>query len=176
MREEALRQARAAFAEDRKEIFCAMEVIIGVLEYAKKRGLLALSQDKLFREKGEAHILDDMERTGKNVPLKKYLSYALDCISFGDCEPEILIGVMENKYYVSDYVGKEAYVSYLYLTGVIGIVQGLSFWNMLERFRSIIPDAEGAAFDAFAARCERKIDEKKVKATGRIIRFGKNTN
>ena len=173
MREEALRQAHEAFAEGRDEIFFAIEVIYEILEYAKKEGLLALSKDEFFRQNGEPYILDAIEEKGKKVPLKEYLAYAIDRVSFGD-EFELLNVVMENRYYANAYSGKDAFISYIYLVGVIAIARGLSFEMILAYYRSFIPDEEEEAFDKFASRWESKIDKKKMKISGRVVPFDKD--
>lgn len=168
MRQDALRQAKAAFAESRDEIFSAIEVINEILEYAKKEGLLALSQDKFFRQE-ELHILDAIEEKGKKVPLKQYLSYALEHVSNGE-ELELLDVFMENRYFANSYTGKEAYISYIYLIGITSIAQGLNFGQLLLCFRSLIPDSETESFEEFAAKWE--LCGKSAKKIGTVIRFG----
>lgn len=172
MRQEALRQAKNAFAEGgREEIFFAVEVINEVLEYAKKEGLLALAKDEFFRQKGEPYILDAIEKKGKTVPLKKYLAYGLDRVSYGD-DLEMLDAFLENRYYANDYAGKDTFIAYIYLIGITAVAQGLSFEQILECFKSFIIDEEEDAFDEFAAKWESKVDKKKMKTTGRVIQFG----
>lgn len=168
MRQDALRQAKNAFAEEGKEeIFTAMEVINEVLEYAKKEGLLALSKDEFFRQ--GPYILNAIEEKGKTVPLKKYLSYGLERVSNGD-NLEMLDGFLENKYFANAYTGREAYISYVYLIGITAIAQGLSFGQTLECFASLIPDFEEEVFDVFAAKWESS--GKGVKRIGTVIQFG----
>lgn len=152
MREEALRQAKVAFAEGREDIFSAIDIIYDVLQYTIKESPIALAKEEIFR-KGEPYILDALEGAGKKVPLKRYLAFGLDRISYGD-EMITLCGFLENKYYANAYVGKDAYICFLYLIGIIGISQGQSWEDILSLFRTIIPDEEEEAFDAFAARWE----------------------
>ena len=169
MRQEALSQAKDAFAEGREDIFAAMEVISDVLVYTIKEGPIALSKEEYFRKKGEPYVLDAIERTGKKIPQRKYLAYGLDRISYGD-EIEILAGFMENKYYANAYSGKAAYISFIYWIAIIGIVQGIPFADMLEHFRSVIPDEEEAEFEIFASKW--KVGEKSTKNIGAVIQFG----
>lgn len=174
MRQHALGQAREAFAEGREEIYSAMEVIYEIVEYAKKEGLLALSKDEFFRREGEPYILDAIEEKGKKVPLKEYLAYGIDRVSYGD-EFELLNVFMENRYFANAYSGKDAFISYIYLVGVIAaIARGLAFETILAYYRSFIPDEEEEAFDKFASRWESKIDKKKMKALGRVVPFDKD--
>lgn len=173
IREEALRQAKVAFAEGRDEIFFAIEVIYEILEYAKKEGLLALSKDEFFRREGEPYILDAIEEKGKKVPLKEYLAYGIDRVSYGD-EFELLNVVMENRYYANAYFGKDKLISYIYLVGVIAIARGMAFEMILAFYRSFIPDEELEVFDMFASRWESKIDKGKMKVSGRVVPFDKD--
>lgn len=173
MREEALRQAKVAFAEGREEIYSAMEVIYDVLEYTIKESPIALSKDEFFRREGEPYILDAIEEKGKKVPLKEYLAYGIDRVSYGE-EFELLNVVMENRFYVNAYSGKDAFISYIYLVGVIAIARGLAFEIILAYYRSFIPDEEEEAFDKFASRWESKIDKKKMKASGRVVHFDRD--
>lgn len=168
MREEALRQAKVAFAEGREDIFSAIDVIYDVLQYTIKESPIALAKEESFRQ-GEPYILDTLEGAGKKVPLKKYLAFGLDRISYGD-EPITLCGFLENKYYANAYVGKDAYICFLYLIGIIGISQGQSWEDILGYFRTIILDEEEEAFDAFAAKW--KFCGKSAKKIGTVIRFG----
>lgn len=169
IRQEALRQAKAAFAENKEEIFFAMEVINEVLEYAKKEGLLALDKNEFFRQKGEPHILDAIEAKGKKIPLKEYLLFGLEHVSNGD-DFEMLDAFLENKYYANAYTGNDAYISYIFLIGITGIAQGLSFGQLLLCFRSLIPDSETESFEKFAARWE--LCGKSAKKIGTVIQFG----
>ena len=173
MREEALRQAKEAFATGREDIFAAVEVIHEVWEYTKKESPIALSKDEFFRKEGEPYILDAIEEKGKKVPLKEYLAYALDSVSYGD-DFELLNVVMENRYYANAYSGKDAFISYIYLVGVITIAQGLAFEMILRCFRSFIPDEEQEVFDKFASKWESKIDKEKMKVSGRVVPFAKD--
>lgn len=166
MREEALRQAKVAFAEGREDIFSAIDIIYDVLQYTIKESPIALAKEEIFRQ-GEPYILDALEGAGKKVPLKKYLAFGLDRISYGD-EPITLCRFLENKYYANAYVGKDAYICFLYLIGIIGISQGQSWEDILGHFRTIIPDEE--AFDAFAAKWE--LCGKSAKKIGTVIQFG----
>ena len=168
MRQDALRQAHEAFAEGREDIFSAIDIIYDVLQYTIKESPIALAKEENFR-KGEPHILDALEGAGKKVPLKKYLAFGLDRISYGD-EMITLCGFLENKYYANAYVGKDAYICFLYLIGIIGISQGQSWEDTLGHFRTIIPDEEEEAFDAFVAKWES--DGKGVKKIGAVIQFG----
>lgn len=171
MRQEALRQAKDAFAEGLEDIYAAMEVISDVLEYTIKEGPIALSKEECFRKKGELYVLDAIERTGKKIPQRIYLAYGLDRISYGDAI-EILAGFMENKYYANAYTGKAAYISFIYWIAIIGIVQGITFIDMLEHFRSVIPDAEEASFEMFASKW--KAGEKSKTNKGAVIQFEKD--
>ncbi|MCM1236405.1 MAG: hypothetical protein NC489_40520 [Ruminococcus flavefaciens] len=168
MRQHALGQAREAFAESRDEIFYAMEVINEILEYAKREGLVALAKDEFFRQKGEPHILDAIERKGRKVPLKEYLAFGLEHISNGD-DFEVLDAFLVNRYYANSYTRKDAYISYVYLIGITNIAQGLNFGQILECFQSLIPDSEEEAFDAFASMWD--IGGKGVKKIGVVIQF-----
>lgn len=169
MRKQALGQAHEAFAEGRDEIFFAIEVIYEILEYAKREGLVALAKDEFFRQKGEPHILDAIERKGKKVPLKEYLAFGLENVSNG-ADFEMLDAFLENKFYANDYTVKDAYISYIYLVGITGIAQGLNFGQILECFASLIPDSEEEAFEAFAVKWESS--GKGVKRIGTVIQFG----
>ena len=173
MRQHALGQARKAFAEGREDIYSAMEVIHDVLEYTIKESPIALSKDEFFRREGEPYILDAIEEKGRKVPLKEYLAYGIDRVSFGD-EFELLNVFMENRYYANAYSGKNAFISYIYLVGVIAIARGLVFEMILAYYRSFIPDEEKEAFDKFASRWESKIDKKKMKVSGRVVPFDKD--
>lgn len=168
MRQDALKQVKDAFAEGKEDIFAAMEVISDVLAYTIKEGPIALSKEECFRKKGEPYVLDAIERTGKKIPLKKYLAYALDRISYGD-EIAILAGFMENKYYANAYIGEAAYIAFIYWIAIIGIVQGIPFVDILEHFRSVIPDAEETSFEIFASKW--KTGEKSTKNEGTVILF-----
>lgn len=169
MRQHALGQAREAFAESREKIFAAMEVINEILEYAKREGLIALAKDEFFRQKGEPHILDVIERKGKKVPLKEYLLFGLEHVSNGD-DFEMLDAFLENRYYANAYTGSDAYISYLFLIGITSIAQGLNFGQILECFRSLIPDSETESFEKFAAKWE--LCGKSAKRIGTVIQFG----
>lgn len=173
MREEVLRQAKVAFAEGREDIYSAIEVIYDVLEYTIKESPIALAKDEFFRREGEPYILDTIEEKGKKVPLKEYLAYGIDRVSYGD-EFELLNVVMENRYYANAYSGKDAFISYIYLVGVIAIARGLAFEMILSYYRSFIPDEEEEVFDQFASRWESKIDKKKMKVSGRVVHFDKD--
>ena len=170
IREEALRQAKEAFATGSEDIFAAVEVLHEVWDYTKKESPIALSKDDFFRREGEPYILDAIEEKGKKVPLKEYLAYALDSVSYGD-DFELLNVVMENRYYVNVYSGKDAFIAYIYLVGVIAIAQGLAFEMTLRCFRSFIPDEEQESFDKFASRWESKIGKEKMKVSGRVVHF-----
>lgn len=169
---ETLRQAKGAFATGKEDIFAAIEVIHDVLQYAIKESPIALAKDEIFR-RGEPYILDAIEEKGKKVPLKEYLAYGIDRVSYGD-DFELLNAVMENRYYANAYSGKDAFISYIYLTGVTAIAQGLPFEMMLVCFRSFIPDEEEWIFNEFASRWESKIDKGKMKAAGRVVKFDKD--
>lgn len=167
MRQEALRQAKAAFAENKEEIFFVMEVINEVLEYAKKEGLLALDKNEFFRQKGEPYVLDAIEGKGKKIPLKEYLAYGLECIANGD---EMLDVFLENKFYANAYTGKEAYISYVFFIGVTSIAQGLNWGQILRCYRSCIPDVSEEAYDVFAAKWQLGATGRKK--LGTVIKFG----
>lgn len=169
MREEVLRQAKEAFATGREDIFAAVEVIHDVLQYAIKESPIALAKDEIFR-RGEPYILDIIEATGTKVPLKRYLTFTLDNITYG-FEFGILVEHIKNKYYANGYAGKDAYIAFLYLIGVIGIAQGQSLEDILGHIRTIIPDEEEDAYDEFIKKWERRID--KEKAAGRVVQFDK---
>lgn len=173
MREEALRQAREAFAEGREEIYSAMEVIYDVLEYTIKESPIALSKDEFFRREGEPYILDAIEEKGRKVPLKEYLAYGIDRVSYGE-EFELLNVLMENRYFANAYSGKDAFISYIYMVGVIAIARGLAFEMILAYYRSFIIDEELEVFDMFASRWESKIDKGKMKVSGRVVPFDKD--
>lgn len=169
MRQEALRQAKAAFAENKEEIFFAMEVIHEVLEYAKKEGLLALDKNEFFRQKGEPYVLDTIEGKGKKIPLKEYLLFGLEHVSNGD-DFEMLDVFLENKYYANAYTQKEAYICYVYVIGVKSIAQGLNWGQILQCYRSCIPNVSEEAFDVFAAKWE--FGETGTRKLGTVIKFG----
>lgn len=172
MREEALRQAKEAFATGKEDIFAAIEVIHDVLQYTIKESPIALAKDEIFR-RGEPYILDIIEATGTKVPLKRYLTFALDNITYGN-ELGILTEHIKNKYYANGYAGRDAYIAFLYLNGVIGIAQGQSLEDILGHIRTIIPDEEEDEFDEFVAKWERGIGKGKTKETGRVVHFGKD--
>ena len=172
MKEEALRQAKGAFAEGKKDIFSAIDVIYDVLQYTIKESSIALDKEEIFRQ-GEPYILDALEGAGKKVPLKRYLAFGLDRISYGD-ELITLCGFLENKYYSNDYVGKDAYICFLYLIGIIGISQGQSWEDILGHFRTIIPDEYEEAYDEFIKKWERRIDKEKAKSAYRVVSFDRD--
>ncbi len=58
----------------------------------------------------------------------------------------------------------------IYWIAIIGIVQGIPFADMLEHFRSVIPDEEEAEFEIFASKW--KAGEKSTKNIGAVIQFG----
>lgn len=172
MREEALRQAKEAFATGKEDIFAAIEVIHDVLQYAIKESPIALAKDEIFR-RGEPYILDIIEATGTKVPLKRYLTFALDNITYGN-EFGVLAELIKNKYFANNYTGKDAYIAFLYLIGVVGIAQGQSLEDILEHIRTIIPDEVEEAYDEFVAKWERGISKEKAKKTGRVVCFEKD--
>ena len=169
---EALRQAKVAFATGKEDIFVAIEVNHDVLQYAIKESPIALAKDEIFR-RGEPYILDALEGAGKKVPLKKYLAFGLDRISYGD-EPITLCGFLENKYYANAYAGKDAYICFLYLIGIIGISQGQSWEDILVHFKTIIPDEYEEAYDEFIKKWERRIDKEKAKSAYRVVPFDRD--
>lgn len=151
MRGDALKQARKAFAEDRDRVFLSMHVIFWVADYARHNGLAVLSKDGCFRD-GQPHILDVMERRGHiEAPLKRYLMFGLDCASAGTAIDE-MEEIMQNKCCASSYTGKEILIAYIYKLGIRGIQEGFGCNDLLNCFRSLVPDAEEDGFEAFSAK------------------------
>lgn len=170
MCENALGQAKQAFAECRDEMFSVTILFTEICQYVKNEGLVALCKSEIFRSKGEPHILDVIEKKGIHVQLKDYLLFGFSCISSCDDLEELNL-LMKNKYFANSYNGKDLFIGFAYYSFIFQLARGDNLGKILEHFSSFLPDAETEAFELFLAT-KLKTDEKSTKSMGRIVQFG----
>lgn len=70
MRRTALMSVSKAFEECRNDIFSIATIFSEVCSYAKREGLVALCESEVFRQEGELHILNIIQKKGIHVQLK----------------------------------------------------------------------------------------------------------
>lgn len=149
IQKKALEQAQKASAEDWRQIFLAMRVVFEISDHAKHNGLLSLSMDESFRD-GKPYILDTLEeKLDHLVPLRRYLSFGLECISSGADRVEKL---MENRCSASSYAGMDLLTAWIYSVGVRWIQVAFEYSCMLKCLWSIIPDDAEDKFKVFIDR------------------------
>ena len=159
MMREAIQQSRTAFKENRDQVYFAMEVVSRVMAYATTEGRMALSKEQLFRG-DKPYILDMVENEEhRAVPLRPYLEFGMEYVTCGE-NPEVIGEFMVNRYYANGYMGAEAFTAYIYCIGVLGLVYGTFFHEMLKYFSSIIPDNEMDEFERFV---KEKEEQHKIK-------------
>lgn len=163
MRMDAVRNSKEAFEKGRKQIYLAMTVLYDIMEYVKENSLLALSDDEFFRE-GKPYVLDIIEqKEHSEVPLRKYLKFGLEIASSGE-SPEILEDFMVSRYYANRYDAKDALTACIYCVGLIGMIYGICFRQLLKYFVSFIPDEEECTFYNFAEEKQNLSNAKKYQS------------
>ena len=168
MMREAIQQSRMAFKENREQVYFAMEVVNRVIGYAAVEGRMALSRERLFRGE-EPYILDVIENEEQRaVPLRQYLEFGMEYVTCG-VNPEFIEELMVNRYYANNYMGAEAFTACIYCMGVLGLVYGTFFHEMLKYFSSIIPDSETAEFERFVKEKEEQHKIKRYHDMCRIL-------
>lgn len=146
IQKKALEQARMASAEDWRRIFLSMRVVFETSEHAGHNGLLSLSRDGSFQD-GVPYILDILEeKLDHPVPLRRYLSFGLECISWGAGHVEEL---MENRCSASSYAGMDLLTAWIYAVGVRWIQAAFEYSCMSRCLWSIIPDGAEGGFHVF---------------------------
>lgn len=149
IQKKALEQAQKAYAEDWRQIFLSMRVVFEISHHAKHNGLLSLSMDESFQD-GKPYILDTLEeKLDHLVPLRRYLSFGLECISSGANRVEEL---MENRCSASFYAGTDLLTAWIYSVGVRWIQVAFEYSCMLKCLWSIIPDDAEDVFKLFINR------------------------
>ena len=156
MRLDAVMQAKKAFVDGGQQVYYTMEIIGEVMLYARDQGLTALAKDEFFRS--GPYVLDLIEeKFGDRVPVRPYLEFGMDHISNGE-EPEDVAEFMVNRYFANGYAAADALSAYIYCTGILGMVYGISYAYMLEYFGSLIPDCELCGFSGFAEEKRKQIE------------------
>lgn len=146
IRKKALDQAQRASAEDWENIFFAMRVVIEITKHARHNGILSLPKKESFQD-GMPYILDvTEEKFGHPVPLKRYLSFGIESISWGTDRVEEL---MANRCLASSHSGMDLLTSWIYASGVKAVQFGSNYHYMLKYFWSVIPDSMESKFREF---------------------------
>lgn len=168
MMQDAIRQSHMAFQGNREQIYFAMEVVNRIMAYAAAEGRMALSKEQLFRGE-KPYILDIIEsEEHRAVPLRLYLEFGMEYVTCGE-NPEVIEEFMVNRYYANGYMETEAFTACIYCIGVLGLVYGTFFHDMLKYFSSIIPDSETAEFEIFVKEKEEQHKIQRYRDMCRIL-------
>lgn len=153
IRKDALGQAQKAFEENGRKIFLAMQATLEVVKHACKNGLAALQKD-VDACNSQPYVLELVEEKGRfAIPLKNFLFFGLECVAMGIREEETK-KLLSNKYFVNGFVGTDAVIAYIYLSGIIGILRKADYSDLLVWFTSMVPDAGERDFQRYLEKLD----------------------